>query len=108
MASENSYLQIVDLERLRRGDQHRAGAGYGYRYLEMIQDARRGAAGEPFPYRSDDLRLPVRIHGLRKRGADRKAVDEAAKLLSGGDGAGAARRLDALDASAPKPGGPPR
>ena len=45
---------------------------------------------------------------LRRSAPDRKAVDEAAKLLSGGDGAGAARRLDALDASAPKPGGPPR
>ncbi|HEY2156000.1 MAG TPA: glycoside hydrolase family 71/99-like protein [Isosphaeraceae bacterium] len=102
LASGNSYIQIATWNDFGEGTSIEPARGYGYRYLEEIQDARRRAEGDRFPYRPADLRLPLRIHGLRERHADRKAVDEAAKLLSDGDGTGAARRLDAPGVIAPQ------
>ncbi len=95
IASGSPHIQIATWNDFGEGTSIEPARGYGYRYLEMIQEARRKAA--PFPYRTDDLRLPFRIHALRKRFADRKAVDEAARLLAEGDAPGAARRLDAID-----------
>jgi hypothetical protein len=96
LASGSPYIQIASWNDFGEGTSIEPTRGYGYRYLEMVQDARRRAEGDRFSYRPADLRLPLRIYALRKRGADPKAVDEAVKTLSGGDGAGAARRLDAI------------
>lgn len=80
---------------------------YGYRYLEVIQDARRRSHGESFPFRPDDLRLPLRIYTLRKKMApaspDRKVLDEAVDLLFAADRLGALRRLEGLERAAPHP-----
>ncbi len=102
MASGSPYIQIATWNDFGEGTSIEPARGYGYRYLETIQEVRRRAEGDRFPYRPADLRLPLRIYGLRKRPADRKAVDETAKLLADGDAAGAARRLDALEASSPR------
>lgn len=83
---------------------------YGYRDLEAVQDARRKLPGGPFPYRSDDLRLPLRIHDLRKRlggsAPERKGLDEVAGLLSSGEVARASQRLGELERAAPPPSEP--
>jgi hypothetical protein len=80
---------------------------HGYRYLEAIQDARRRSPGEPFPFRSDDLRLPLRIYAQRKKMApaslDRKVLDEAVDLLLAADRPRALRRLEGLEEAAPQP-----
>jgi hypothetical protein len=80
---------------------------YGYRYLEAIQDARRRSVGESFSFRQDDLRLPIRIHALRKSMArsssNRKLLDEAVELLFAADRAHALRLLVGLEAAAPQP-----
>ena len=80
---------------------------YGYRYLEAVQDARRRFPGEPFPFRPADLRLPLRIYGLRKRLApsspERKALDGVADLLFAAEVPRASQRLDDLERTAPPP-----
>jgi Glycosyl hydrolase family 99 len=80
---------------------------YGYRYLEAVQDARRRFADDPFPFRPDDLRLPLRVHHLRKRFApsspERKILDEAEALLFAADIPRASQKLDALEGAASPP-----
>jgi hypothetical protein len=53
---------------------------YGYRYLEMVQEARR-SGDESFSFTIDDLRLPLELFQLRKQhtgDADANArLDEA-------------------------------
>ncbi|HOT92444.1 MAG TPA: glycoside hydrolase family 71/99-like protein [Anaerolineae bacterium] len=64
---------------------------FGYRYLEMVQAARRTMAGEDetFTFIPEDLRLPLRLFTLRKAYAGDVAVnarlDEAAAALLAGD-----------------------
>ena len=80
---------------------------HGYRYLESVQGARRRFPGEPFPYRPDDLRLPLRIYQLRKRIApsspQRKSLDEAVDLLFAADVPRALQRVEGLEGTAPQP-----
>jgi hypothetical protein len=80
---------------------------YGYRYLEAIQDARERSSGGSFPFRTDDLRLPLHIYALRKKKAlsspDRKVLDEAVDLLFAADRPRALRRLEGLEGAAPQP-----
>jgi hypothetical protein len=79
----------------------------GYRYLEAVQDARRRLNAEPFPYRPDDLRLPFRIYGLRKRVArsspGRKTLDEAVDHLFAAHLPRALDCIEGLEGAAPPP-----
>jgi hypothetical protein len=79
---------------------------YGYRYLEMSQDARRRFA-DPFPFRATDLRLPLRIYQLRKQAAplspERKDLDEVVNRLFAADSLGASHRIDELEKRVPPP-----
>ncbi len=61
---------------------------WGYRHLEEIQ-RRIGEEHEP-----SDLRLPILLYQLRKRGADKATLDEAASRLFAGETGEAAKRLD--------------
>lgn len=80
---------------------------YGYRYLEAIQDVRRLWPGKPYPFRPDDLRLPLRIFALRKKIApsshERKILDEAVDLLFAADSPGALQRIAQVEGVAPQP-----
>ena len=64
----------------------------GYRYLEMVQEARR-AMDEEFPFTAGDLQLPFHLFQLRKVQADDAAtqakLDEAAAALLAWDAAAA-------------------
>jgi hypothetical protein len=80
---------------------------YGFRYLEAVQDARRRFADDPFPFRPDDLRLPLRVHQLRKRFApsspERRTLDEAVNLLFAADVHHASQMLDGLERATSPP-----
>lgn len=57
--------------------------------------------GSAFRYRPGDLRLPVRIYGLRKSAGretpKQQALDEVVNTLSTGDSANVSTRLDELE-----------
>lgn len=61
---------------------------WGYRHLEEIQRRIEDS------FRASDLRLPVLLYQLRKRGADAAKLDTAAGLLFEGNAAEASRKLD--------------
>jgi hypothetical protein len=62
---------------------------FGYRYLEMVQEARRTMAGGDFAFTAEDLRLPLRMFTLRRQYVDDTAIngrlDEAFVTLITGD-----------------------
>ena len=70
---------------------------HGYRSLEIIQETRK-RIDPAFSFKSDDLRLPLRIYELRKDAKDDAArtarLDQAADALAAGDAAAAQRALD--------------
>ena len=61
----------------------------------------------PYPFRPDDLRLPLRIFALRKKIApsshERKILDEAVDLLFAADSPGALQRIAQVEGVAPQP-----
>lgn len=71
---------------------------FGYRDLEATQRLRKRLVSPSFPYTAADLRLPVRLYGLRKRFANdaarRKRLDLASELLLAGRVAAARRIID--------------
>ncbi len=66
---------------------------FGYRYLEMVQDARRAMADGDFTFTAEDLHLPLQLFNLRREYAGDAAVnarlDEASTALIAGDVAAA-------------------
>lgn len=70
---------------------------FGYRFLEIIQEARREELGEAFPYTPADLRLPGRLLTLRRKGeADPAVLDQIAQLLRLGKTEAARREMENL------------
>jgi hypothetical protein len=112
LSSGCPVVQVVTWNDFGEGTEVEPTREYGYRYLEALQDARRRFADEPFRYRPDDLRLPLRIYQLRKRLAPaspgRKALDEAVGLLLAANGPRAKQRLDELEKMVPQPPAAPR
>jgi hypothetical protein len=107
LASGSPVVQVATWNDFGEGTCVEPAREYGYRYLEMVQDARRRAPGEPFPYRPEDLRLPLRIYQLRKRVApsspQRKSLDEAVDLLFAADAPRALQEIEGLEGAAPLP-----
>ncbi len=69
---------------------------FGYRFLEIIQQARAAERGSVFA-RPEDLRLPARLLELRRDGsAEVRELDFIARLLADGSIGEALRRLDSL------------
>jgi hypothetical protein len=104
VGSGGPCIQVVTWNDFGEGTCIEPAVEYGYRYLETIQQVARRSPGEHSPYRAADLRIPLRIHRLRKyRGPgapERKALDQVAGLLFDGETARAAQRLDKLEAAA--------
>lgn len=68
----------------------------GYRYLEMLQQAQPQLGRQDFKFSAQDLRLPLKLFGLRKAHDDpetRARLDEVFQLLVNGDVAGAQKIL---------------
>ena len=90
-------IQLVTWNDYGEGTMFEPTHEFGYRFLEIVQDARRTEMGAAFPFTSDDLRLPARLYALRLRGdVPRETLDAIARQLSDGDCAGARRALDSL------------
>ena len=74
---------------------------FGYKFLEVIQQARKKELGDFFKFTPDDLRLPARLYKLRKSGSAPAAdLDRIARLLKKGHCGEARRELDKLDGGA--------
>ena len=86
MASGKPFVQIATWNDYGEGTMIEPTRGQGYRGLEGLPRCASGA----------NLRLPVRLHELRKRGGDPARLDDAARLLFTGDCAAAAAILDAV------------
>lgn len=72
---------------------------FGYKFLEIIQEARRAELGGAFPFTPDDLRLPARLLALRRAGRVPNAeLDAVAALLAAGRTAEAAAALGQAEA----------
>jgi hypothetical protein len=75
--------------------------------MGRVLDAGRRFADDPFPFRPDDLRLPLRVHQLRKRFApsspERRTLDEAVNLLFAADVHHALQMLDGLERATSPP-----
>jgi predicted small lipoprotein YifL len=70
---------------------------FGYRFLEIIQEARKKEIGDDFPFSSEDLRLPVMLYQLRKSGQhSTETLDSIAAHLSEGDADKARQFIDSL------------
>lgn len=71
---------------------------FGYKFLEIIQEARRAEVGETFSFTPEDLRLPARLLDLRRQnmGKDQE-LDRIAALLSAGRAQEARRAISAIE-----------
>jgi regulation of enolase protein 1 (concanavalin A-like superfamily) len=52
---------------------------FGYKYLEMVQDARREWVDADFPFSAEDLHLPLRLYNLRN---SLKDIEDATSLMN--------------------------
>ena len=74
---------------------------FGYKFLEVIQQARKQELGDAFKFTPGDLRLPARLYKLRKSGsAPAAGLDRIARLLKKGRCGEARRELDKVDGGA--------
>ena len=74
----------------------------GYQALEIVQEARRKEA-PGFVFTAEDLRLPVRLLELRRKGGvEAEALEKISRLLAEGKCGEARKQLDAAGAPPPK------
>ena len=103
--SANPFVQVATWNDFGEGTCVEPAREYEYRYLEMIQEARRRLGGDEFTFAAADLRLPRRVYELRKRvdgsSPARAALDAAVDRLFAADVTAASRALDELERSAP-------
>jgi hypothetical protein len=83
--SSAPLIQIATWNDYGEGTMIEPSAGFGYRYLEALQDCARARLGKTFPFVAADLRLPVELYELRKKLAGDPAaardLDRASVLL---------------------------
>jgi hypothetical protein len=97
LASPASVVQLVTWNDYGEGTMIEPTHEFGYRFLEIVQDANRRRLGERLPFKADDLRLPARVYAARKAAAAPPAdLDEVADLIRRGDCAKAEATLDRL------------
>lgn len=87
-------VQVATWNDWGEGTQIEPSVEFGYRDLETTQRLRRKIDSK-FIYTSDDLRLPMRLYELRKKGGDPKRLERAAADLRDGRTAAARKRLQA-------------
>jgi hypothetical protein len=92
IATWNDFGEGTDIEPTRE---------YGYRALEILQNAARSRNPASFPYRASDLRSPLQIYRLRKRGDPKDAkprLDRVVRDLIAGRVGDARKGLEKLSA----------
>ena len=98
LASKSSMIQVCTWNDFGEGTVLEPTVEFGYQYLEALQEARRQFAGHPFPFGPEDLRLPLRVHQLRKSVTpDKQSLDEAVDLLFEGKTRIASERISRLE-----------
>ncbi len=71
---------------------------FGYKFLEIIQQARKKELGDAFRFSADDLRLPGRLYTLRKKGGVHPdQMNKISQLLTDGNCREARQELSKLD-----------
>ena len=56
---------------------------FGYKFLDIIQAARKEEYGSSFKFTPEDLKLPARLYALRKKGGvPADALNKISRLLS--------------------------
>jgi hypothetical protein len=84
MKSGSPFVQIATWNDFGEGTDIEPTREYGYRYLEILQKEARSRKKAAFPYQSSDLRLPLQIYHLRKRGMAKETLDKIVRDLSAG------------------------
>ena len=59
-------IQIVTWNDYGEGTIVEPTSEFGYQYLEMIQDTKRGSIDPTFPFTVEDLEIPIQVYNLRK------------------------------------------
>lgn len=98
LESKSPLIQIATWNDFGEGTAIEPAREYNYRYLEVIRQKRAGK--RTVADNSADLRLPLRIYGLRKRAktiARQKELDAVVGLLKDGDANKAKKSLDTLE-----------
>ena len=94
------FVQVATWNDWGEGTQIEPSEEFGYRDLEETQRARR-RIDPTFAFSPEDLRLPMRLYGLRKARKDRRKLDLASKALAEGRATASRGMLDALERSPP-------
>jgi hypothetical protein len=98
MAGPWELIQLVTWNDYGEGTMIEPTHEFGYRFLEIVQQARRKEIGNSFTFTADDLRLPARLLALRKKGTIRRAkLDEIGGLLNHGACQDAGRQLEVCE-----------
>ena len=90
-------VQVATWNDWGEGTQIEPSTEFGYRDLETTQRERR-KLDPKFAFNADDLRLPMRLFGLRKGKADPRRLDEVSTDLRKGRTAAARKLLDGFSA----------
>lgn len=89
LSSSPDVVQLITWNDYGEGTVIEPTEEFGYRYLEMVQEARRAMPGDAFTFTAEDLRLPLRLFNLRREHAGDAAInarlDEAFAALIAGD-----------------------
>jgi hypothetical protein len=97
LASPAKVVQLVTWNDYGEGTMIEPTHEFGYRFLEIVQEANRRRIGSTFAFTASDLRLPERLYLARKRTAAPAAdLDAVAELLRAGNATAAAAALDRL------------
>lgn len=100
LKSQALIVQIATWNDWGEGTQIEPSVEFGYRDLEVTQRLRRKHLNTSFPYRAQDLRLPVLLYKLRKKLQDKEAssakLESTSQALFAGEVSKARRLLSEL------------
>lgn len=97
LAMKPAALQVATWNDWQEGTQIEPSIEFGTRDLEAVQAARI-KLDPRFPFRKDDLNLPLRLYRLRAKARVSQELDAIAKAIADGQPARARRLLDAAGA----------
>ena len=98
MAGPWPLIQLVTWNDYGEGTMIEPTHEFGYKFLEIVQQAKRKELGKDFNFTAEDLRLPARLYALRKKGGVPAAdLDRISQLLNEGACSEARKLLDTLE-----------
>jgi hypothetical protein len=84
LKTNHRLVQICTWNDWGEGTQVEPSVEFGYRDLEVLQQARR-RFDPRFSFKPDDLRLPHRLFMLRRNGVDQASCDRITQFIAGGN-----------------------